>query len=87
MSKKKKTLFDPYFILNKLRYYPISFLIVSQSDYLNQAVDTNSHTLKITNSADPNQQACSEATGSGATLFAKAGHIQIYQDQVNTLFN
>ena len=33
------------------------------------------------NSADPDQLASSEANWSGSTLFAKAGHIQVLQDQ------
>ena len=35
----------------------------------------------MTNSADPDQLASEEANWSGATLFAKAGHIQVQQDQ------
>ena len=39
----------------------------------------------MTNSADPDQldssEASSEANWSGPTLFAKAGHIQVQQDQ------
>ena len=35
----------------------------------------------MTNSADPDQLASSEANWSGSTLFAKAGHIQIQQDK------
>ena len=33
----------------------------------------------MTNSADPNQLASSEANWSGSTLFAKAGYIQVQQ--------
>ena len=33
------------------------------------------------NSVDPDQLASSEANWSGSTLFAKAGHIQVHQDQ------
>ena len=33
------------------------------------------------NSADPDQLASSEAKWSGPTLFAKAGHIWVQQDQ------
>ena len=33
------------------------------------------------NSADPDQLASSEANWSGSTMFAKAGHIRIQQDQ------
>ena len=44
---------------------PHPLLIFSQSDYLIQVVDTNSHTQK-TNSADPDQLA-SEADRSGST--------------------
>ena len=36
----------------------------------------------MANSADPDQLASSEANWSGSTLFAKAGHIQVQQDQV-----
>ena len=36
----------------------------------------------MTNSADPDQLASSEANWSGSTLFAKAGHIRDQQDQV-----
>ena len=35
----------------------------------------------MANSADPNQLASSEANWSGSTLFAKAVHIGIQQDQ------
>ena len=35
----------------------------------------------MTNSADPDQLASEEANWSGSTLFAKAGHIQVRQDQ------
>ena len=34
----------------------------------------------MANSADPDQLAFEEANGSGATLFAKAGHIWVQQD-------
>ena len=34
----------------------------------------------MTNSADPDQLASSEANWSGSTLFAKAGHIWVQQD-------
>ena len=34
----------------------------------------------MTNSTDPEQLASSEANRSGATLFAKAGYIQVQQD-------
>ena len=35
----------------------------------------------MTNSADSDQLASSEANWSGSTLFAKAGYIQIQQDK------
>ena len=35
----------------------------------------------MTNSADPDQLASEEANWSGSTLFAKAEHIQVQQDQ------
>ena len=35
----------------------------------------------MTNNADPDQLASSEANWSGSTLFAKTGHIQVQQDQ------
>ena len=35
----------------------------------------------MTNSADPDQLASSEANWSGSTLFAKAEHIPVQQDQ------
>ena len=35
----------------------------------------------MTNSADPDQLASSEANWSGSTLFAKAGKIRAQQDQ------
>ena len=35
----------------------------------------------MTNSADPDQLASSEANWSGATLFAKTGYIQVQQDK------
>ena len=62
---------------------PCPLLIFSQSDYLIQVVDTNSHTLYLTmtNSADPDLLASLEANGSGCTLFAKAGHILVQQGQ------
>ena len=37
----------------------------------------------MSNSADPDQLASSEANWSGSTLFAKAGHIQVQQDKGN----
>ena len=37
----------------------------------------------MTNIADPDQLASSEANWSGATPFAKAGHIRVQQDKVN----
>ena len=35
----------------------------------------------MANSADPDQLASEEAKWSGSTLFAKAGHMRIQQDQ------
>ena len=35
----------------------------------------------MTNSADPDQLASSEANLSGSTLFAKAGYIRVQQDK------
>ena len=35
----------------------------------------------MTNSADPEKLASEEANWSGSTLFTKAGHIQVQQDQ------
>ena len=35
----------------------------------------------MTNSADPDQLASSEANWSGSTLFQKTDHIQVQQDQ------
>ena len=35
----------------------------------------------MTNSADPDELAFSEASWSGSALFAKAGHMQVQQDQ------
>ena len=35
----------------------------------------------MTNGADPDQFAASEAGSSGSTLLAKAGHIQVQQDK------
>ena len=35
----------------------------------------------MANSADPDQLASSEANGSGPTLFAKTGYIQVQQDK------
>ena len=54
-----------------------AFLIVSQSDYLIQIVDINSHTEWQT----VHIQISSEANWSGGTLFAKTGHIQVQQDK------
>ena len=34
----------------------------------------------MTNGADPDQMASSEANWSGSTLFAKAGYIQVQKD-------
>ena len=59
---------------------PHPFLIFSQSDYLIQVFDTKFTSLMV-NSADPDQLASSEAHRSGSTLFEKAGHIQVQQDQ------
>ena len=57
---------------------PCPFQIFSQSDYLIQVVDINSHTewekVQI-------QISWEEANWSGSTLFAKAGHIQVQQDK------
>ena len=36
----------------------------------------------MAHSADPDQLGSSEANWSGSTLFAKAGHIRVQQDQV-----
>ena len=58
---------------------PDPFLIVSQSDYLIQTGDINSHTEWQLNSADSDQLASSEVNRSGSTLFAKAGHIRVQQ--------
>ena len=38
----------------------------------------------MTNSADPDQLASSEANWSGSTLFAKAEYIRVQQDKVNS---
>ena len=38
----------------------------------------------MTNSADSDQLAFEEANWSGATLFAKAGYIQVQQDRVKS---
>ena len=35
----------------------------------------------MTNSADPDQLASSEANWSGSSLFAKASHIQVQEDK------
>ena len=35
----------------------------------------------MTNSADPDQLASSEANWSGSTLFAKEGYIRVHQDK------
>ena len=64
---------------------PHPFLIFSQSDYLIQVVDINSHTL-MANSADPDQLASEEANWSGSTLFAKTGHVVFSKRRVNTKF-
>ena len=40
-------------------------------------------TYIVANSADPDHLASSEANWSGFTLFAKAGHIQVQQDQLS----
>ena len=56
---------------------PHPLLIFSQSDYLIYAVDT----YLMTNSADPDQLASSEANWSGSTLFVKAGYIRDKQDK------
>ena len=58
---------------------PHPLLIISQSDYLIQTVDLFAYLM--TNSADPDQLASSEANWFGSKLFAKAGHIQVQQDQ------
>ena len=39
----------------------------------------------MTNSADPDQLASSEANWSGSTLFAKAGYIWVQQDKGNII--
>ena len=42
----------------------------------------------MTNSADPDQLASSEANWSGSTLFAKAGYIRVQQDKgLGRVFN
>ena len=58
------------------------FLNVSQSDYLVQVVDTNSHWM--TNSVDPDQLASEEADWSGSTLHAKMEHIWFSRTWVNS---
>ena len=68
----------PYLYLSSVGICPL--LIFSQSDYLIQAVDRKFAYL-MTNNADPDQLASSEANWSGSTLFAKAGHILAQQDQ------
>ena len=40
----------------------------------------------MTNSADPDQLASSEANWLGSTLFAKAGYIWVQQDKGEVLF-
>ena len=40
----------------------------------------------MTNNADPNQLASSEASWSESALFAKAGHIQVQQNQIMLFF-
>ena len=55
--------------------YPL--LIFSLSDNLIQVVDTN----LMTNGANLDQLASKEAKWSVSTLFAKAGHIRVQQDQ------
>ena len=62
-------------MLNKLT---CPLLISSQSDYLIQVVDTNSH---INDSVDPDQLASSEAKWPGSKLFVKAGIISVQQGQ------
>ena len=66
-----------FIMLNKLRCH--AHFKISQSDYLFQYVDTNSHTEWQT--ADLDQLVSSEANWSGSTLFAKVGYIQVQQDQ------
>ena len=56
-------------------------LIVSQSDYLIQVVDTNSHTEWQTVQIQISWLLLAEANWSGSTLFVKAGYIQDQQDQ------
>ena len=59
---------------------PSPLLIFIQSDKLIQVVYTNSHISVMTNSADSDQLASSEASWSGSALFAMAGHIKVKQD-------
>ena len=59
---------------------PRQLSVVSQLDYLIQTVDIK-HIINVTNSADPDQLASSEANWSVSvsTLFAKAGYIRVQQ--------
>ena len=60
---------------------PRTLPVASESDYLIQVVNSNSHT-EWQNSAGPDQLASEEETKwSGSTLFANSGCIQDKQDQ------
>ena len=59
---------------------PRPLLTVSQSDYLIQIADTNSHTEWQTVQMQ-DQLPSEEANWSGITLFAKPVHIRDQQDQ------
>ena len=61
---------------------PYPLIISSQSDYLIGVFDRNSRLM--TNSADPDQLASSEANWSGSTLFAKTGLVVFSNRRVKT---
>ena len=56
----------PISIFQPLRLLDLSFLLQIK--------------IPMTNSADPDQLASSEANWSGSTLFVKAGYIRVQQD-------
>ena len=61
---------------------PHPLLIFSQSDYLDLGC-WYKFTYLLTNSVDPDQLASLEANWFGSALFAKRGHFQIQQAQLN----
>ena len=71
--------FNPFHAEQIKMPHPLLIQIFSQSDYFWSRLLIQIHIM--TNSADPDQLASSEANWSGSTLFSMAEHIRVQQDQ------